>query len=363
VTLEQAIDNCRANIVPAKGKIKGDGSTFALPFYQEWEEQQNRQPGSVRVTYNSDPVGSEKGIELFCKGNIDFADSDWPLSPQQAGENVLQIPVALGAIVPVFQLSGVHSRLHFSRETLARIFGPGNAETKRIEWWDDQAIREDQKSGEKPLDIQLPHKRITVAHRAEGSGTTFAFLQFLHGSPDWTGPDPWFQSQAWPTPAKSIKGSKDLVNEVEGQGGGGAIGYVEYYYVLAPDRYGLDHQPDYGCILDEDRKKCVDAEIPSIGTAICKNIPQKLDALSRVNLLDMQKCTIGSSNENAYRISAFTFLLVPAHIPDDRRRQALQDFLRWILTDGQSLASGEGYAPLPHDLAALELKVVDSIRP
>ncbi|HTS67848.1 MAG TPA: hypothetical protein VMO17_02600, partial [Terriglobia bacterium] len=78
---------------------------------------------------------------------------------------------------------------------------------------------------------------------------------------------------------------------------------------------------------------------------------------------DMQRCTIGSSNEDAYPIAAFTFLLVPTHMPDDRRRQALQGFLHWMLTDGQSLLPGLGYAPLPDDLDKLELEVSNQILP
>jgi phosphate transport system substrate-binding protein len=353
-------------IPAAQGDIRGDGSTFALPLYGQWESEH---PES-HVRYSSFPAGSQKGIDLFCSGKTDFAASDWPLSPARAAGNVLQIPVAVGAIVPIYNVAGIRSNLHFSRETLARIFGPGDNKTPRIEWWDDPLIRRDQQAGnldeietDDQPQVSLPHKKIKIVYRSDGSGSTFIFLQFLHGSRDWTGSEPWFNTPDWPSPKTSAAGSTELAANVQRLGSDGSIGYVEYYYVLAPDRFGLERRPDFGCILDPAGRKCINATIQSIGAAICPDMPRAIGSSPAVNLPEMQRCTVDSLNQDAYRISAFTFLLVPVHVANEERRRTLQNFLRWMLTTGQSVASGVGYAPLPPTLAKLELEAINQIQP
>src|SRR5271166_819787 len=150
-------------------QLHGAGSTFAAPLYQKWFESFQQQHPDVRISY--DAVGSGSGTALLLQDKVDFAASDVPL-PSVAG--FPQIASVLGGVVPIYNLKGLTQDLKFTPEALAGIY------LGKIKKWNDPLIKGPNKSA------PLPDADIVVVHRSDGSGTTYAWSDYLSKiSPEW----------------------------------------------------------------------------------------------------------------------------------------------------------------------------------
>src|SRR5579864_7496985 len=179
------------------GSLTGAGATFPAPFYQKaFFDYSAKYP---QVTVNYQPVGSGAGIKQFQANTVDFGATDVPMGSADittagGSDALVQVPVTLGAVAIAYNLSGV-SKLQLDGTTLANIY------LGKITHWNDPSIAA-LNSG-----TTLPNQKITVAHRSDGSGTTYIFSDYLAKiSPDW--------KTATGSPAKSIKWPT-------GQGGSG----------------------------------------------------------------------------------------------------------------------------------------------
>src|SRR5579863_4766488 len=159
--------------------INAAGATFPYPMYSKWFDQYHKMHSDVQINYQS--IGSGGGIRQVLEGTVDFGASDGPMTDEQIkqfkdkrGMGILHFPTVLGAAVPCYNLPGMSDELNFTPEALAGIFLG-----KITKWNDPELAKANPKS-------KLPGADIVVVHRAEGSGTTYIWTDYLSKvSPEW----------------------------------------------------------------------------------------------------------------------------------------------------------------------------------
>ncbi|UJP04619.1 MAG: phosphate ABC transporter substrate-binding protein PstS, partial [Nitrosomonas sp.] len=196
--------------------ITGAGATFPYPIYAKWADEYKKMT-NVRLNYQS--IGSGGGIKQIKARTVDFGASDKPLSLGELQQHgLMQFPAVVGGVVPVVNLPGIEAgRLKLTGAVLADIY-LGN-----IKRWNDPAIVQLNEG------IALPASNIAVVHRADGSGTTFLFTDYLSKvSPAWQAQVGADAAVAWPvgTGGKGNEGVANFVKQIKH-----SIGYVEAAYV------------------------------------------------------------------------------------------------------------------------------------
>lgn len=311
--------------------INSAGSTFGYPIYSKWFGDYAKTHPDVHINYAS--IGSGGGIQQMFARTVDFGASDAPLDDKQltsAPFRVLHFPTVLGGTVPFYNIPGVNAELKFTPQALAGIF------LGTITKWNDPAL-----TGPNP-GVNLPNADIIVVHRAEGSGTTFCWTDYLSKiSPAWAQKVGRNISVKWPV-GLGAKGSEGVTGMV--QQTPNSIGYVELIYALQ------NHLP-YG-LVQNSTGIFVKATLEGVTAAAAT---AKMPPDFRVSITD-------APGKNAYPISTFTWFLVPEQITDPQRRQIIKEFLHWMLTTGQKEAAPLGYAPLPGSVVAEELRQINQIR-
>src|SRR5262245_57857270 len=149
-------------------QIDGAGATFPYPIYSKWFSEYNKIHPDIRINYQS--IGSGGGIRQMTAQTVFFGATDGPMTAEQlqaAPGRVLHLPTVLGAVVPIYNLPDVTQGLNFSGTTLADIF------LGKITKWNDPALAKDNPG------VTLPAGDITVVHRADGSGTSYIFCDYL----------------------------------------------------------------------------------------------------------------------------------------------------------------------------------------
>ncbi len=301
--------------------LNAAGATFPYPIYSKWFSEYAQQHPGVEINYQS--IGSGGGITQIMKGTVDFAASDMPLTDgmlAQSPVKLIHIPTVLGAVVPVYNVPGVAADLKFAPDVLADIY------LGKISNWDDPRIARDNPG------VKLPNQEIYVVHRADGSGTTFIFTDYLSKvSPDWKNTVGANSAVAWP---KGIggKGNENVAGLVRQMPG--AIGYVELIYALQ------NHIP-YGYLRN------------AAGTWLKASIEGVTDAAATVKSMpaDFRVSITNAPGKDAYPISSFTYLLIPTHPADATKEKVIKDFLNWMLNQGEGQVSALNYAPLPGSVA------------
>ena len=308
-------------------KLTGAGATFPYPIYSKWFNEYSAAHAGVEINYQS--IGSGGGIRQVTTGVVDFGASDMPMTDQMLAESkvkLIHIPTVLGAVVPVYNVPGV-TDLRFSPETLANIY------LNKITNWNDAAIAKDNPG------VKLPDQKIIVVHRSDGSGTSFIFTDYLSKvSPEWKNGPGSGTSPNWPVGVggKGNEGVAGLVRQLPG-----AIGYVELIYAL-------QNHIDFGALRNA-AGNWVKASIDGVTAAAAsvKNMPA-----------DYRVSITNAPGADAYPISSFTYLLIPAHPTNMANEKVLRDMLSWIIKSGESEVSALDYAPLPQGVAEKVLKTV-----
>src|SRR5690242_9281924 len=146
-------------------QINGAGATFPAPIYTKWFAEYNKMHPEVRINYQ--PLGSGAGIRQITERTVFFGASDGPMTAEQlqaASGKILHLPTVLGAVVPIYNIPGVSQELKFSGPVLANIY------LGKITKWNDEAITKLNPG------VNLPGTDIVVAHRSDGSGTTYIWV-------------------------------------------------------------------------------------------------------------------------------------------------------------------------------------------
>ncbi len=314
-------------------QINGAGATFPYPIYSKWFSEYNKLHPDVQINYQS--IGSGGGIRQITNQTVFFGASDGPMTDEQlqaAPGRLLHFPTVLGAVVPVYNIPGVSADLKFSGPLLADIF------LGKIVKWNDPAIAK-LNGG-----VSLPATDITVVHRADGSGTTYIWVDFLSKtSPEWKSKVGVSTSVNWPTGigGKGNEGVAGLVSQTPG-----SIGYVELIYAL-------QSKIGYGSVQSA-AGDFVRASLETVTTAAAA-ASSKMPADFRVSITNAQA-------KGAYPISSFTWLLLYQDPKDKGQARTMNEFVKWALTDGQKFAAGLGYAPLPASVVKLELSALQKIK-
>ena len=303
------------------------GATFPAPLYLKWFEA-----SGMSVSY--DAVGSEAGIQQLTAGKIDFAASDMPLRDEDApaGLHLAQFPTVVGAVVPIYNLAGVHGDLKLTPQILAGVY------SGTIRKWNDPRILEVNHRA------HLPDADIAVVHRSDGSGTTFVWTSYLSlTSPEWKNSVGSGTRVSWPI-GVGATGSEGVAAMV--QRTPNAIGYVAWIYAI-------QHQLNYAAVRNR-AGQFIRADLASI-TAAAAGAGTPAEQNHRLSILD-------ASGKTAYPISTLTWLLVPTEGIEPQKKSAVAQFLAWMVTAGQKQCASLGYAPLPRELAARERRRISALK-
>jgi phosphate transport system substrate-binding protein len=321
-----------AKVACATGSISGAGSTFAQTIVQQWiKDFYAACPGA---TVNYQGVGSGAGIQQFTAGTVDFAGSDVAMKPEEETAAavkqgpVLHIPWTAGGIALEYNLKGV-TDLKLTPEAIAGIFAG------KVTKWDDAAIKS-ANSG-----VTLPSTAIQVIHRSDGSGTTAAFTAFLTAvaPTDWTfgsGKEvPWPVGQG----AKGSDGVTAAVKQTEG-----AIGYAEVSFAKGASLGVAKVKNASGAFVGPDAK-AVSAALESA------EVPTDLKV----------KVNYKPTGAGAYPISTTSFVIVPKTPSDAAKGKLIKAFVAYAVGEGQKVAGGIDYAPLPAALQKQAVSAAESI--
>ena len=312
--------------------LNAAGATFPYPIYSKWFTDYNKLHPELQINYQS--IGSGGGIRQLQAGTVDFGASDKPLDDKQIGDfkvKVLHFPTVLGAVLPTYNVQGVTQEINFTGETLVNIF------LGKITKWNDPALAAINKG------VSLPDQDIVVVHRSDGSGTSFVWTDYLSKvSDEWKTKVGASTSVNWPVGlgGKGNEGVSGLVKQTPG-----AIGYVELIYAI-------QNQLPYGRVKNQ-AGAFIKADLASVTAAAASSAKTMPD--------DFRISITNPPGKTAYPICSYTYLLIPAQIQDGTKKQAIKDFLKWMLTTGQNDAEGLSYAKLPKEVVSRELKAISQI--
>ena len=279
-------------------------------------------------------IGSGGGIRQVTNQTVFFGATDGPMTSDQqfaAPGAILHLPTVLGAVVPIYNIPGVDTPLKFSGKVLADII------MGKITKWNDGLIASLNPG------VKLPATDITVAHRSDGSGTTYIFVDYLSKvSPNFKKTVGVATSVNWPVGVggKGNEGVAGLVKQTPG-----SIGYVELVYAQ-------QNKIDFGSVQNFDGE-FVTASLASVTAAA--------SAAAKAMPKDFRVSITNAPGKGAYPISSFTWLLFYEHPGDKKRAKIMVDFMKWALTEGQKYASDLSYAPLPPEVVTLEMDALKRI--
>jgi phosphate transport system substrate-binding protein len=328
-----ALISAGATVAAQNIQINGAGATFPAPIYTKWFAEYNKLHSNIRINYQ--PLGSGAGIRQITQRTVFFGATDGPMTPEQllaAPGKILHLPTVLGAVVPIYNVPGLSQDLKFSGPVLANIY------LGKITKWNDAAI-----TALNP-GVNLPGTDIVVAHRSDGSGTTYIWVDYLSKvSPEFKKTVGVGTAVRWPVGIAAAKndGVAAIVKQTPG-----ALGYVELIYALqTKTSYAL---------LQNMNGKFVKASPESV-TAAAAAAAKQMPADYRVSITN-------APGDAVYPISSFTWMLLYQDPKDKTQAKAMVDFMKWALTEGQKMAGAMGYAPLPANVIDMELKTLATIK-
>ena len=297
-------------------QITGAGSTFAAPIYSKWGDASS---GVTGVKLNYQAIGSGAGINQINNRTVDFGASDMPVAADQlTAHKLMQFPTVIGGVDIIVNLPGIKpNELKLTGPILADIY-LGN-----ITKWNDKAI-----VGANP-GLKLPSTAIAPVHRADGSGTTFVFTDYLGTqSPEWKSKIGASTSVSWPVGA-GAKGSDGVAGTVRQIPGG--IGYDESAYA--------------------DQNHLTTAMLRNASGAFVAPTMASFEAsAASADWSKVQNFAIDLNNQpgaGSWPIESATFVLLPADPKDEKQSAAVKKFFDWGFSHGGDIAKSLLYIPLP----------------
>ena len=293
-------------------ELKGRGASFPGPLYKAWTSEYYN---ATKTKVNYTPTGSGDGIKSVTKRMVDFGGSDKPLKPKSLKKKKLYMfPTAIGSIVLAYNLDGIKDgELKLSRKAIDAIF------SGKAEYWDDEVITKDNK------ELKLPHEPITVAVRADKSGTTFNFTYFLNKiNPDFkVSKKPKWKAKRV-VAGKSNSGVSANIKQIKN-----SIGYIEYSYKIKLNLPSAQIENRAGEFINPTLESFQDGA--------------KYAKWSKDN--DFYAVIGDPDGNKSYPIVAATFILLPKEKTNKNRE--VTKFFDWAYKNGDKVATELGYVPLP----------------
>lgn len=299
------------------------GSSMPEPLYLLWNDEYHKRQPDVKLRYL--PEGSGAGASRVLTGTGDFAGGDAPIPEKElktANSQVVELPTVLIGIVVIYNLPGMTGELHLTGPALAGIY------MGKITDWSDPTLAKLNPSA------KLPSMPIKVVHRTAGKGSSFILSDFLSKvSPEFLAHVGRSESPNWPVGANAGR-TLDMVEAV--QNTPGAIGYTELNIAEKASLRMASIRNDQGEFVR-----------PSI-----RSISAAAKAMTSKTADDFRISLANAPGKDSYPISSFTWFYVPAVAKDSQRGRAIGQYLKWVYTDGEKIAQGEGYPALPEELLA-----------
>jgi phosphate transport system substrate-binding protein len=314
------------------GSLVGTGATFPFPLISKWIPAVDEAMG-LRITYS--PTGSGAGIAQITARTVDFGASDAPLSPDQlsACNGCVVIPWALAGLSVPYNIPGINGRLRLSGTVIANIF------LGTVTNWNAPAIKALNPS------LNLPDLKITPVYRSDGSGSTYAFTDYLSAvSPQWKSKVGRNTSVNFPT-GVGARGSSGVAGVVKSTDG--ALTYVDA-------AYSIQNKFQFALI----RNRAGGYATPGVRgvTAALSQLPRKVTNLSQLNIVDPPK----NAGRVAYPISTFTYVIIPTKSGD--KAGDLRKFIYWAVTSGQKFGPPLYFVPLPAAVKGFAYREIKKIQ-
>ncbi len=321
--------------------IQGAGATFPAPLIQNWTVTYHNLYSNVTINYNS--VGSTAGRQLITNKTVDFGASDAPLTDAQivAAPGLILFPETLGGVAITFNVPTIASTTHlnFTGEILVEIYNG------TITNWNDARI------GLINGGVTLPNQAIYPVHRADGSGTTYAFKDYLsHVDAWWNNHVPVDTSATWPVAGQpSGQGNAGVASYVSNNQG--AIGYVDVIYAVNANL-------GFGAVLNRDG---------SFITPTLQSITYAAANETVISPTDLRQHIVNAHGPQSYPIATYTYIMVYKEMSTNPHTSknaayALAKFFWWIVgSDGQSKAPGLIYAKLPSNVVSADQTLLRSL--
>ena len=315
-------------------QLQGSGATFPKPIYDKWVSEFGKLNPTVKIDYQA--TGSGAGQKAILAKTADFGASDDPMSDddlKSSNGEILHIPTVLGAVVLTYNLQGVTQPLKLSGQTIADIY-LGN-----IKKWNDERIAKDNPG------VTLPDGDILPVYRADSSGTSAVFTDFLSKtSPEWKSKVGMNKQPSWITGVGvGAKGNDGVMGQVKQTPN--AIGYVELTFAKANTLPVAQIRNKAG--------EFVDAGIETVKAAAAVSVAKMPDDL-RTQITDAE-------GTGVYPIASYTYILAYKEQSDATKGKVLVDFLWWALHDGEKFAAELHYAPLPTEVRSRVEAKINSI--
>jgi phosphate transport system substrate-binding protein len=298
--------------------ITGAGATFPFPIYSKWSEAY-KEKTDIQLNYQS--IGSSGGIRQIKSATVDFGATDAPLKGDElAATGLVQFPTVLGGVVPIINVEGIKpGELQLTGDVLAKIF------VGHIVMWNDRRIQELNPKA------KLPDAAITIVHRADGSGTTFIFTDYLSEvSAVWKEEVGKGAAVKWPaTSSVGGKGNEGVAANVARVKN--SIGYVEYAYAKKNKMTHAKLQNRDGRYVDPDDSTFSAAaagadwfSTPGMGISL-----------------------VNQKGAQAWPITGATFILMYREPKNAKNSQEVVKFFDWAFVNGAKMAADLDYVPLP----------------
>lgn len=312
--------------------ISGAGATFPYPIYAKWADAYKTETG-IGLNYQS--IGSGGGIKQIKAKTVTFGASDKPLKPEELDEmGAIQWPMVMGGVVPVVNLPGIKpGELTLDGPTLAKIF------LGKVAKWNDPAIAKLNPG------VSLPKSAIAVAHRSDGSGTTFNFTYYLADvSNEWRTNVGVEASVEWPVGigGKGNEGVAATVTQTQG-----SIGYVEY-------AYALQNKMTYAKMVNKD------------GKVVAPNSETFAAAAANADWSKTKNFYLILANQpgaDSWPMTAATFIIMYKQPQSVEDSMTALKFFDWAYKNGGAMAGELDYVPMPESVVNMVEKTwTDNIK-
>jgi|ERR1700722_2163583 len=311
--------------------LVGSGSSVPAPLYNRWTQEYGKRSASIQMRYL--PVGTSEGIKQISHNAGDFGAGESQLTDRERKEgDLIELPVVLIGIVPIYNLPDVHQELRLSGEVLAQIF------LGDVKMWNAPQI------AKLNPDVSLPALPIQVVNRPAGKGSNYVLTEFLSKASS------KFRAQVGVTPSpkwpvgEPAERSSDMADKVKHNPG--SIGYVEYQYAV--------------------KGNIAQAAVLNAAGKFVKASPESIDAACQAaeapRWNNFSASLTNAPGAESFPITSFTWIYLRTTPSEAAREAALGNLLDWVYTDGQQYALQEGYAALPAPLLAAVRKKVKNLQ-